>query len=105
LLVLKGQYSGPYTEVVLNYGGNISASFAVYFIVRLAFRKFRINRLFSALISLLIVQIFEVTNGFGVMANVYDPLDLLANAIGITLAVIVDIVASNLSHNQSNVSG
>jgi hypothetical protein len=34
-----------------------------------------------------------VTNGFGVMANVYDPLDIAANAAGIGFAVLVDMVS------------
>ena len=101
LLVLKSQYTGPYSEVVLSYSGNICASFAVYFIVRLSNRRIRINRFLNAVMALLIVQIFEITNGFGVMLNVYDPLDLIANTIGIAAAILVDIVASNISRNQT----
>lgn len=32
-LVLKGRYAGPFQELVRNHGGNVVASFAVYFIV------------------------------------------------------------------------
>jgi hypothetical protein len=39
-----------------------------------------------------IVGTFEVTDGFGVMVNVYDPIDLLADALGIMVAVSVDVI-------------
>ena len=32
-------------------------------------------------------------NGFGVMANVYDPFDIAANAAGIGFAVLVDMIS------------
>ena len=32
-LILKRYYAGPFVEIILGYGGNISASFAVYFVV------------------------------------------------------------------------
>ena len=101
LLIFKSQYTGTYSEVVLSYGGNICGSFAVYFILRLSNRRLRINRFFNAVMALLIVQVFEITDGFGVMSNVYDPFDLIANTIGIAAAILVDIVASNISHNQT----
>jgi hypothetical protein len=34
-LVLEGHYRGPYQQAVHSYGGNIAASFAVYYIVAL----------------------------------------------------------------------
>jgi hypothetical protein len=48
-------------------------------------------RRIAAPLTLLAVELFEITNGFGVMANVYDPADLVANAAGVGLAVIVDL--------------
>jgi hypothetical protein len=33
-------------------------------------------------IALLVVELFEATNGFGVMTNVYDPADFVVNAVG-----------------------
>ena len=38
------------------------------------------------------VGIFEVTNGSGVMADEYDPIELLADALGIIIAVSVDVI-------------
>ena len=42
------------------------------------------------------VTIFEITNGLGFMENVYDPLDILANAVGIGLAAVTDIASTRL---------
>jgi hypothetical protein len=80
--------------VVLSYGGNVTASFAVYFIVRQASTVVPLNWAPSAIIALLVVELFEVTNGFVVMTNVYDPFDLVANALAVALAVAVDLLAS-----------
>jgi len=100
-LVLKGRYSGPFREVVLSYGGNLTASFAVYFIVRQVSTPRPLTWVPSAIIALLVVQLFELTNGFGVMTNVYDPLDLVANAIAVALAVAVDALASYVSRRRT----
>jgi hypothetical protein len=96
-LVLKRQYSGPYAETVLSYWGNLTATFAVYFIVRSISTFGGLSRIASASIALLIVELFEATNGFGVMTNVYDPFDFAANAMAIALAVAVDISVSLIS--------
>ena len=97
-LVLKRQYAGPFAELVSSYGGNATASFAIYFIVRLVSFPRRFNRLASALIALLVVSLFEATNGFfGLMANTYDPYDFLANTAGIGLAVAVDLLVPEFS--------
>jgi hypothetical protein len=47
------------------------------------------------LIALFLAGAFEATDGFfGLMTNVYDPLDYLVNALGVGLAVLVDVVAA-----------
>lgn len=74
-----------------DYLGNISASFAVFFIVTLGTAS-KLHRIWIAAIALAIVEAFEWTNGFGVMTNVYDPFDYLANGLGVTLAFCVDLV-------------
>ncbi len=103
-LVLKGRYSGPAHDLVHSYGGNVAASFAVYFWARLATAPFleadgarrggrvapKLARLLAAGLALLIVELFEVFDGFGVMSNVYDRVDLAANAAGIAIALAVD---------------
>lgn len=96
-MVLKGRYPGPFRDVVLSYGGNMTASFAVFFIVRQVSTPRPLDWLPSAIIALLVVELFEVTDGFGVMTNVYDPFDLVANALAVALAVAVDLLASTVS--------
>ncbi|CAG1013489.1 hypothetical protein ANRL4_04950 [Anaerolineae bacterium] len=56
----------------------------------------RLNRVTIAVIALLIVEVFEFTNGFGIMTNVYDPFDYLANALGVALAYFVDVVSARV---------
>jgi len=50
----------------------------------------------AASLTLLAVELFEATDGFGVMANTDDPIDLVANAAGVGLAVIVDIATTGV---------
>lgn len=106
-LVLKRHYSGPFVEAIYSYGGNASASFAVYFVFRMLTSGWiltsgwRYGRLVTASIALLVVELFEATNGFGVMTNVYDPVDYLANALGIALAYCVDLISARLIQANS----
>jgi hypothetical protein len=57
----------------------------------------RLNRITIAVIALFVVEGFELTNGFGIMTNVYDPFDYLANALGVALAYFVDVVSVRVS--------
>ena len=109
-LVLKGHYSGPYQEAIHSYGGNIAASFAVYYVVALLPLPPRFGKLLTAGLALAVVELFEALNGFGVMTNVYDYVDFTANAVGIALALAVDIVTSGISrppshHGEQTASG
>ena len=90
-LLAKGWLSDDLPEFVFSYAGNFAVSFSVYFIVQLA-TDGRFHKILSAAGAMFIVGIFEVTDGFGVMANVYDPIDLLADALGIIIAVSVDVI-------------
>jgi hypothetical protein len=92
-LVMTRHYSGPFAEMVHSYGGNVSASFAVYFLIRIVTFQSGHGRLLTACVAFLIVALFEVADGFGVMTNVYDPVDLAGNALGVGLAVAVDALA------------
>lgn len=96
-LVLKRHYTGPFVEIVYSYGGNVSASFAVYFVVRISILGWRFRRLVTAGIALLVVELFEATNGFGLMTNVYDRVDFVANMVGVGLALSIDAVASRIN--------
>ena len=100
-LLLVFWYSGPFFNLVHSYGGNLTASFAFYFIVRPTVARLRSNRTASVLITLLVAELFEATNGFfGIMTNVYDPLDYLVNALGVALAVGVDVSATYVSSSR-----
>jgi hypothetical protein len=50
------------------------------------------TRLLAAAVALAAVELFEAADGFGLMANVYDPVDFAANAPGVALAVVIDRV-------------
>lgn len=90
VLVLKHNYNGPYTEIVKSYSGNLSVSFAIYFLISLNSHYWKRKKLITATIVLIIVELFEITNGFGIMKNVFDTIDLFANLIGIILALVLD---------------
>ncbi len=90
VFLLKHHTHGPLSGIFHDYGGNFVVSFAVYFIVAIGLLRLGTGGLIIALSALLVVELFEITDGFGVMSNVYDPLDLLANAAGIGLALAVD---------------
>ena len=89
-LVLKRFYAGPWADLVHSYAGNLTISFAVYFLGTIAAASLRMPRAAVALFALLIVESFEVTDGYGVMANVYDPMDLVVNAAGVGVGMLVD---------------
>lgn len=90
VLVLKHNYNGHYFEIVKSYSGNISVSFAIYFLISLNSHYWKRKKLITGAIALIIVELFEITNGFGVMKNVFDTFDLFANLIGIILALVLD---------------
>ncbi len=92
-LVLKPYYHGPLAQLLYSYGGNFAVSFAVYFLAAIAASRLGRGRLAAAASALLVVEAFEVTNGFGVMSNVYDPVDLMANAAGVGFALAVDLAS------------
>jgi asparagine N-glycosylation enzyme membrane subunit Stt3 len=90
LLLLKHSYNGSGQEIVKSYFGNLSISFAVYFLISFSSDHWKQNKLITAIISLTIVELFEITNGFGIMTNVFDIIDLIANLIGVILALVCD---------------
>lgn len=94
VLVLKPAYLGPCEEAVQSYAGNVAVSFALYFAAINATARFRRPRVVAALAALVAVEAFEISDGFGVMTNVVDPVDLAANIVGIALAVAVDVLTA-----------
>ena len=90
VLLFKRYYAGPFAEVIDAYAANVAVSFAVYFNAALLPVNFRYKRLWLAGLALAAVELFEVSNGFGIMSNVYDSMDLVANGVGVLLALVVD---------------
>jgi hypothetical protein len=90
VLVFKRHYSGPFEAGIHAYAANVAVSFAVYFNVLLVPVQVRYKQLWAAGFALAAVELFEVFDGFGIMTNVYDSLDLVANAVGVFLALVVD---------------
>ena len=99
-LLSKRWFAESFGNLAFSYVGNLSASFAVYFIVSIAATP-KLTRIMITGLALLIVQLFELTDGFGVMTNVYDPFDYLANALGISLAYCVDVASVYLLRSRS----
>ena len=95
--MLKPSYHGPGEDLFYSYAGNFSVSFALYFAAINWAQKYRYPRAVAAGVTLVAVEAFELTNGFGgAMANTYDPMDLVANAAGIGVALLVDVSTSRL---------
>jgi hypothetical protein len=93
VLLLRDRYAGPGQELVRCYAGNLCVSFALYFVATFLpwpRRQGKHARLLSAGLALAAVELFEATDGFGVAANTYDPLDFAANAVGVGLALGLD---------------
>jgi hypothetical protein len=102
LLVLKSRYSGPFESFVHGYVGNISVSFAVYFLALHIPLKTQRERIWAAGIGLATVELFELSNGFGLMRNVFDSWDLVANFAGIASAFALDSALSNRPRADTN---
>ena len=94
-LLIKGWLSDSTGSLARDYLGNVAASFAVYFLIAIAAAP-RLQRIWVAAIALAIVEAFELTDGFGMMMNTYDPFDYLANALGVALACGVDFISAHL---------
>lgn len=89
-LVLKGRYAGPGVELVRSYGGNVVASFAVYFVLATSLERLKSGWVVRAAAPLVVVELFEATDGFGVMSNTFDAWDFAANGVGVLMALLVD---------------
>jgi len=97
ILMLKSRYSGPFEVPVHSYAGNVAVSFAVYFWALLIPAGSKYGKAFAALLALAIVELFEIFDGFGFMSNTYDPLDLLANLAGVSIAWGIDTALTTKS--------
>jgi hypothetical protein len=95
-LVFKHAYQGPLAEIVHSYGGNFAVSFALYFAAVSATVRLGFGRPAAVAATLVAVEVFELTDGFGVMSNVYDTVDLVANAAGVGVALALDFATLRL---------
>lgn len=100
VLVLVPAYEGPLEELLGSYGGNVAVSFALYFAAVSATSRYPRPRLLAAALTLLAVELFEAADGFGVMANTFDPIDFVANAVGVGLAIVIDLVTTPLVRSR-----
>lgn len=100
LALLVKNWMGPFGGVLVHdHGGNVAASFAAFFVLKLPAVPSRLRLATAAALALLATEVFEATNGFGFMSNTYDPGDYLANAVGVGLACGVEglmLLASRL---------
>lgn len=93
LFLSKREYTGPFQELIHSYGGNVTVSFALYFVVlKLCLSSPRYGRVIAAAAVLVCVETFELFDGYGFMANTYDAFDLLANVLGAGLALSIDTI-------------
>jgi len=100
-LLSKNWFRDSIGNLAHAYLGNVAASFAVFFLVSLAAVP-KLHRILIAAIALAIVEAFELTNGFGIMTNVYDPFDYLANSLGIVLAYCTDLASARIMQARSS---
>jgi hypothetical protein len=91
-LLARDYYQGPLALLVHSYAGNVSASFAVYFLAKQVPHQVTGAEIVAACLALAVVDLFEVLNGFGIMHNTYDLWDLAANAVGVGIALTIDLV-------------
>lgn len=92
VLVFKSEYAGPIEPLVHAYFGNLAVSFSLYFLALQIPLQHKFKKFISAGIALVVVELFEVLDGFGIMSNTYDPIDLIANVAGVTVALALDTI-------------
>ena len=104
LFVLRRHYSGPLEDIIHSYAGNFIVSFSLYFVFinPLVQVRLRAKRVLAALLTLAAVESFEAFNGYGYMANTYDPIDYIANALGVGFALGLDAILNRKSTQTSN---
>lgn len=110
VLVLKPTIAGSDEGLTYAHAGNVSVSFALYFVALIAVTRrgsfsAMTTRLVAAALALLAVELFELMDGFGVMENVYDPWDLVANAVGVGLGVVADMATAPFVRREPDAPG
>ena len=103
-LVAKRQLAVLGGPLVRDYGGNVAASFAAFFVLKLPFVDARLRVAGAAALALVAATSFEFTDGFGFMSNTYDPGDCLANVVGVGLALAVEGIVARVIARTSAAS-
>jgi hypothetical protein len=104
-LVLKPLFAGPSAGILHRWGGNLAVSFACYFLANIPPVRTRHRKIVAAASALVAVESFEATNGFGIMSNVYDPVDFAANALGVGLALTIDAALGRFTARRAPKQG
>ncbi len=83
-------YSGPLETLVHSHGANLTFSFGAYFILKFIKLPLIENKYMNGAYTFMGVSAQEIAQAFGRYPGIFDPLDFIANAFGICVAMIVD---------------
>jgi len=93
-LLFSRHYSGFGADFLHAHGANISFSFAAYFLLRFFNLPPKRNRFSAAAYAIAGVSAQEGAQAVGLYPGIFDGLDFLFNAAGISLALGLDILRS-----------
>jgi hypothetical protein len=96
-LLFSRHYSGPAAEILHSHGANVTFSFGMYFILGLCKLPLIERKSINAAYALLGVSVQEGAQALNLYPGVFDPLDFLANAVGICAAWMIDVWMSKTS--------
>ena len=88
--MLSGSYSGPHARWVHSYASNISISFALFFLLQFVRLPGIRNPFACAGYALIILFVEEFAERLPGYPGVFDPWDLLYDAIGVAVALGLD---------------
>jgi hypothetical protein len=89
-ILLVSFYSGTFSAFVQAYGANVFFGLGMYFLLQL-FKIPDIDRMSTnAVYALVFTGAQEMAQFIGLNPGVFDPLDFLANGVGILLAMAID---------------
>jgi len=89
--ILKHKYDSPYVEFVKSYAGNFAVSLAVFFIFLFVLINL-MEQIFTAFITLLVVELFEITYAFSIITNTFDSNGIIVNILGVSEALGLDLL-------------
>lgn len=90
-LLFCGQYAGPGAGFLHSHGANVTFSFGAYFILSLCRLPLIERKPINAAYTFLGVSVQEVAQGLELYPGIFDPLDFLANAVGVCCAWVADV--------------